>query len=266
MLQASTAQTLRKPCVVANWKMQGSKEKNRVLMKELMALAAEMKNLNAIDIFICPPTIYLEQISHLITNPIFQLGAQNVYFEKNGAYTGETSVSMLVDLGCKTVIIGHSERRCLLAETNELIARKFQAAYHGGLIPILCVGETEEEREQGKTFDIIRKQMHEILVLAGISAFNKAMIAYEPIWAIGSGKAAKPEDAQEVQGFIRSLLAEHDPKTAEKTRILYGGSVKGNNAAAIFAKADIDGGLIGGASLNAQEFLAICHAAIPKAF
>lgn len=252
---------MKKPCVVANWKMNGSKSSNKKLVSELLLESSQLKNLQSVDIFLAPPAIYLEQVSELIKDSMFQLAAQNVYCEAKGAYTGEISPNMLVDLGCRAVIIGHSERRHLLNEANELIARKFLAAYHTGLIPILCVGETEKEREQGKTLDIIRGQLLTVMNLAGVSSFKAAMIAYEPVWAIGTGKAASPEDAEEVQGFIRNLLAIEDSSIAKNMRILYGGSVTGSNAKALFAKPNIDGGLIGGASLIARDFLSICEAA-----
>lgn len=275
----------RKPCVIANWKMHGSKVKNQNLINELLTLIPQLTETstsennyennhinnhksyheNTIDIFLSPPAAYLEQVAGLIQNSVFQLAAQNVYCEEQGAFTGEISPSMLVDLGCSAVIIGHSERRLLLAEDNDLIARKFLAAYHMGLIPILCVGETRQERENGKTLDVIRHQVMSVLNLARISTFESAMIAYEPVWAIGTGIAASPEDAEEVQAFIRRLLAEQDAEIAEKTRILYGGSVNGAIAKDLFVKPDIDGGLIGGASLVAQDFLSICKAAKYKA-
>jgi triosephosphate isomerase len=256
---------MNKPCVVANWKMNGSFKKNQELVTELLIEALQLGNLDTIDIFLSPPALYLEQVASLIKGSIFRLAAQNVYCESEGAFTGEISPAMLVDLGCSAVIIGHSERRRLMGETDELIARKFLAAYDNGLVPILCVGETEKEREQGKTLEVVRRQMKKVLALAGVSAFQTAMIAYEPVWAIGTGKAASPEDAEEVQAFIRSLLAIEDPSIAIKARILYGGSVNGNIAKGLFAKPDIDGGLVGGASLNAKDFLSICKAAVIRA-
>lgn len=252
---------MKKPCVIANWKMNGSKSSNQKLVSELLIESGQLKNLPSIDIFLAPPAVYLEQVAELIKDSMFQLAAQNVYCETKGAYTGEISPNMLIDLGCKAVIIGHSERRHLLNEGNELIARKFLAAYHVGLIPILCVGETEEEREQGKTLEIIKAQLQTVIALAGLSSFKIAMIAYEPVWAIGTGKAASPEDAEEVQAFIRNLLASEDSNIAQEIRILYGGSVNASNAEALFAKPNIDGGLIGGASLSSRDFLSICDAA-----
>lgn len=272
----------RKPCVIANWKMHGSKTKNLNLVHKLIDEASQINGLENIDIFLAPPAVYIDQVSQLIKGSSFQLAAQNVYCEKEGPFTGEISPSMLVDLDCRAVIIGHSERRHLLAENNELIARKFVAAYHTGLIPILCVGETGQERERGLTLDVVGTQVKTVLALAGIEAFNSAMIAYEPVWAIGTGKSASPEDAQDVQAYIRSLLAgknklpEHDQQEsqnlreeqdlaiANKTRILYGGSVNARVAKELFAEVDIDGGLVGGASLVAQEFLTICKAAMMR--
>jgi triosephosphate isomerase len=192
------------------------------------------------------------------------LGAQSVSRHVSGAFTGEVAASMLVDVGCEYVIVGHSERRAMMGESNELVADKYSAALKGGLTPILCVGETLEEREEGRTERVIEDQLSAVLQIAGIAAFADAVIAYEPVWAIGTGRTATPDQAQDVHRYIRGLLAAHDENVAARTQVLYGGSMKGSNASGLLAMPDIDGGLIGGASLKADEFLAIAAAAPGK--
>lgn len=261
----------RKPCVIANWKMHGSHQKNLDWLETFHNLL-EIANLSAlaagVEIVICPPHPYLEQVHALIqttflkTKLSLKLGAQNVYCEAQGAYTGEVSPAMLVDLGCQYVIIGHSERREQFGETDNLIARKFRAAYDAGLIPILCVGETLSERKSGQTMERVEGQIKAILENVPPSALQRALIAYEPVWAIGTGLSAAPLEAQTVQARIRGLLSQVSSQISEQVGILYGGSVKGESAAALFSQPDIDGGLIGGASLSPQEFLQICQAAI----
>ncbi|MGH8402705.1 MAG: triose-phosphate isomerase, partial [Gammaproteobacteria bacterium] len=189
------------------------------------------------------------------------LGAQDVCAEDDGAHTGEVSGAMLRDLDCRYVIVGHSERRALYGETDLLVARKFMAAQKAGLTPILCVGETLAERQRGETRMVVARQLDAVLDAAGVSAFAKAVVAYEPVWAIGTGKTASPEQAQEVHAFIRDSVRARDARIAAGIRLLYGGSVKASNAAELFRMPDIDGGLVGGASLEAREFLAICKAA-----
>jgi triosephosphate isomerase len=189
------------------------------------------------------------------------LGAQNVSNEPSGAFTGEVSAAMLKDFGCTYVIVGHSERRSFYGDTDLLVAKKFAAARASGMVPILCVGETLEEREKNITEAVVARQLDAVIELEGAAALGSAVIAYEPVWAIGTGRTATPEQAQEVHAFIRQRVAGHDRDAANKVRILYGGSVKASNAEVLFGQADIDGGLIGGASLNADEFLAICRAA-----
>ncbi len=247
--------------------MNGSNSMVKNLIKELFNEGEDIQRAsqkNLIDCVVCPPFVYLQQVAELLNqkkDSFLQLGAQNVYCESEGAYTGETSASMLQDVGCRYVIIGHSERRQIFGEENDLIARKFIKAYDTRLIPVLCVGETREERESGSTFDIVRQQLQAVMDLAPIQYFERAIIAYEPVWAIGTGLTATPEQAEEVHGYIRGLVTEyHD--IASQVRILYGGSVKANNAADLFSKPNIDGGLIGGASLNSKEFLSICRAAL----
>jgi len=241
--------------------MQGSRRKTRDLIN---AIVAAQLNHEAVDVVVCPPYVYLQEAQELSQNSKLQIGAQDVFYEEEGAFTGEISAKMLVDLNCRYVIIGHSERRRLLGESDELIARKVLAAYDAGLIPILCVGETLTEREAGQTMEVIRKQIFKVLEVVPLEAFRTALIAYEPVWAIGTGVAATPEQAEEVHAFIRRLFSEADETTANTIRILYGGSVKGDLALGLFTKTNIDGGLIGGASLNSEEFLTICNAAISR--
>ena len=196
----------------------------------------------------------------LLANSSIAVGAQDVSEQDSGAFTGEVSAPMLKEFGCTCVIVGHSERRALYGEKDDDTARKFAAARKQGLTPILCVGESLEEREQGITEAVVARQLDAVIALEGVTALADAVIAYEPVWAIGTGKTATPQQAQDVHAFIRGKIAVLDASVAEKVQILYGGSVKGSNAAELFAMPDIDGGLIGGASLNAQEFLAICEA------
>jgi triosephosphate isomerase len=212
-----------------------------------------------VDKVLCPPAVYLQAVGeNLQSQKLFKLGAQNSYCESKGAYTGEISPEMLKDMGCEYVILGHSERRQLFAESDELIARKFVAAYHAGLIPILCVGETEGERAQGRAFEVVCRQLEAVLKIAPISLLRKSCIAYEPVWAIGTGQTATPAQAEAVHAHIRSWLASRDVEVAAAVRILYGGSIKADNAVQLFAEPNIDGGLIGGASLEVKDFLNIC--------
>lgn len=248
---------MRQSLVVGNWKMNGSLEGNRSLIESLKADIASVQHA---AVAVCPPFVYLPQISELLKGTVIGWGAQNLSQEAPGAFTGEVAASMLVDFHCKYVIVGHSERRALYGESDELVANKFATAQSTGLIPIFCVGETLEQRTAGETENVVMRQLKAVLDLQGVTALTKAVIAYEPVWAIGTGKTATPEQAQEVHAFIRAKVAEHDAKIAEQVQILYGGSVKGSNAAELFAMKDIDGGLIGGASLKAQDFLTICKA------
>jgi triosephosphate isomerase len=209
------------------------------------------------DVVICPPFPYLQQTRDLLIGSSIILGAQTVNEHDQGAYTGEVSAAMLADLDCKFVIIGHNERRRIQHESDEQIAHKFVAVQRAGLIPILCVGESLQDREQGRHLETINRQLNAVFAHTGKDAFENAVLAYEPVWAVGTGKTASPEQAEEVHCFMRSQLGE----LAEDIRILYGGSVKAHNAQQLFALPDIDGALLGGASLDAQEFLAICNAA-----
>jgi triosephosphate isomerase len=230
-------------------------------ISELMSSLVNSVAVSGAEILVCPPFLYLQQVQQAATGSNIQVGAQNVSQNENGAFTGEVSLSMLKDIGCKYVILGHSERRSLYSESDELVADKFIATVDAGLTPILCVGETLEEREAEKTLDVVGRQLNTVITKAGIERFAEAVIAYEPVWAIGTGKTATPEQAQDVHAAIRKMVAESDQDTATKIRILYGGSVNAANAAELFAKNDVDGGLVGGASLKANDFIAICQAA-----
>ncbi|MCG5508682.1 triose-phosphate isomerase [Ectothiorhodospira lacustris] len=249
---------MRRPLVAGNWKLNGSRNANQVLMQELVG---SVSGLGKVDVAVCPPFVYLEQVAGLCRDGRIALGAQDVSDQDSGAFTGEVSGDMLRDMGCTCVIVGHSERRALYGEDDAFTARKFAAARRHGLTPILCVGELLEEREGGVTESVVARQLDAVLERVGIEALADAVIAYEPVWAIGTGRTATPEQAQAVHAFIRARLADRDPAVAQKVRILYGGSVKADNAAELFAQPDIDGGLIGGASLKASDFLAICKAA-----
>ena len=249
---------MRRPLIAGNWKMHGSRAENAELVEALLlGLPAQ----TPVEIVVCPPFVYLWEVGRLVKASNIALGAQSVCAEQVGAFTGEASASMLRDIGCKYVIVGHSERRAIYKEDDALVARKFLAAQSQGLIPILCVGETLEERERGQTMQVVSRQLTAVLDLAGAVALRAAVIAYEPVWAIGTGKNATPEQAQEVHAHIRTAVAARDAKIAADVRILYGGSVKAANARELFAMPDVDGGLVGGASLKADEFLKICAAA-----
>jgi len=249
---------MRRPFVAGNWKMHGSRAENAELIE---ALLLGIPGQPTVEIAVCPPFVYLWEIARQLKASNVLMGAQSVCAEPVGAFTGEVSAAMLKDLGCRYVIVGHSERRALYKEDDALVARKFLAVHGQGLVPILCVGETLDEREKSATTQVVSRQLNAVLDLAGVAAFDAAVIAYEPVWAIGTGKTATPEQAQEVHAHIRSVVAARDAKIAARLRILYGGSVKASNAREIFAKPDVDGGLIGGASLKADEFLKICAAA-----
>ena len=245
--------------VAGNWKMNGSSEANAELVR---GIVSAMTASDAVELLVCPPFPYLAEVGAEIGSGAVSLGAQNVSEKESGAFTGEVSGSMLRDIGCRYVIVGHSERRALYGETSVKVAEKFQAALDAGLTPILCVGETLEEREAGRTEAVIDEQLSAALDHAGVDAFAAAVIAYEPVWAIGTGMTATPEQAQDVHAHIRAAVSSRSEAVGAGIRILYGGSVKGENAAGLFSKPDIDGGLIGGASLKAQDFLAIAEAAV----
>jgi triosephosphate isomerase (TIM) len=248
--------------VAGNWKMNGNLAANRALLDSLVTAVARIPG---VKVTVCPPYPYLAQVQQTLSGTGMTWGAQNVSQHEKGAYTGEVSGAMLVDFGCRYVIVGHSERRTLFGETNEIVAEKYSAALKAGLTPILCVGETLAQREEGSTETVVAAQLQAVLQRSGAPSFAQAVIAYEPVWAIGTGKTASPEQAQSVHAFIRQHLAAKDAGIAENVQVLYGGSVKGSNAAQLFAMPDIDGGLIGGASLDVEEFATICRAASPTA-
>jgi triosephosphate isomerase len=250
---------MREFLVAGNWKMNGGTAANDALVSRIVAGVPEGSGFR---LLICPPFPFLASIANQISGSQVALGAQNVSEFEAGAYTGETAASMLKDVGCEFVIVGHSERRAIYGETSTQVAAKFSAAQDAGLTPILCVGETLEEREAGTTQSVIDEQLDAVLDTAGADAFAAAVIAYEPVWAIGTGKTATPDEAQDVHRHIRARLAEHNSELAEKVQILYGGSMKGENAPGLLSMPDIDGGLIGGASLKANDFLAIADAAV----
>jgi triosephosphate isomerase (TIM) len=253
---------MRKKLVVGNWKMNGGLDGNEALLK---VLADAADSLAGVDVAICVPFPYLFQPAMLLENTPITWGAQNVSEHLIGAYTGEVSAAMLREFSCKFALVGHSERRTLYGEDDATVARKFIAAQKAGIVPILCVGETLAEREANATEAVIGRQIDKVVELAGIAALEKCAIAYEPVWAIGTGKTASAEQAQAVHAFIRERIAGHDSGLATKLLILYGGSVKAANAAQLLTMPDVDGGLIGGASLVAEEFLAICRAGIKVA-
>lgn len=245
---------MRRPLVAGNWKMYGNSASVGVLLEALSHLAWQKQ----VDIAIFPPVLFIMEAAQVLKGTPIAIGAQNCAVEPDEmALTGEISASQLVDVGCQFVLVGHSERRLLLGDTEVVLIKKIQAAQSKGLKPILCIGETKEQREKNQTFTIIAEQINSIIGGLGINVLANAVIAYEPVWAIGTGLTATPEQAQEVHSFIRALIAEKNELIAQNIRILYGGSVKADNAEALFAMPDIDGGLIGGASLNAEEFDAI---------
>ncbi len=248
---------MRQPLVAGNWKMNGSRESIEAL---LTGIKQGMGSVEKSEVAVCPPFVYLSLVADALKGSPIALGAQNLAKEAPGAYTGEVAAEMLVDSGCKYVIVGHSERRALYGETDQIVAEKFAVAQKAGLKPIFCLGELLEERESGQTETVVGRQLDAVLEHCGVAALGEAVIAYEPVWAIGTGKTASREQAQEVHAFIRQRIAAQDASVAEKVQILYGGSVKAANAAELFSQPDIDGGLIGGASLKADEFLAICQA------
>ena len=249
---------MRQPIIAGNWKMNGSRESIKALLDGIKAGMGEVKSA---EVAVCAPAIYIADVAEQLKGTNIGYGAQNVSTEEKGAFTGEISTSMLLDFGCKYVLVGHSERRSLYAEDDAIVAKKFSVARAAGLIPILCVGETLEEREKGTTEAVVARQLDAVIEHEGIDAIADGIIAYEPVWAIGTGKTATPQQAQDVHAFIRAKLAEQSKNVADKVRIQYGGSMNAGNAAELLAQPDIDGGLIGGASLVAEDFLTICKAA-----
>lgn len=249
---------MRQSFVAGNWKLNGT----LASIRELVAgLKSGVEAIEGVDVAVCPPFVYIPEVSALLDDSRISVGSQNMSRQTAGAYTGEVSGPMLKEFDVKYAIIGHSERRASYGETDEKAARKFVAVKQHGLIPILCVGETLVEHERGNTFGVVKRQIDAVLDFFGVEAFEGTVIAYEPVWAIGTGKTATPEQAQAVHEFIRGRIAECSEEVASRVQILYGGSVKAANAAELFSQPDIDGGLVGGASLDANEFLAICAAA-----
>ena len=248
--------SMRRTLIAGNWKMNGSFASNAGLLDGVRAGAAAV----SCELAVCVPAPYLAQVQSALGGSPVRWGAQDVSAHERGAFTGEVSAEMLLEFGCSYVIVGHSERRSYHAESDELVAQKAQRALASGLTPIVCVGETLEEREKGATDAVVSRQLAPVLD-AMRTQLASMVIAYEPVWAIGTGKTATPEMAQQVHARLRAMLAERDAESAQQVRILYGGSMKPDNAKDLLAKPDIDGGLIGGASLNASDFLAIAHAA-----
>jgi triosephosphate isomerase (TIM) len=246
---------MRRSLVVGNWKMNGTRASAELLAKGIIAGLGS----NIADIAVCVPYVYLPYVGELVKDTPLVLGSQNVADKPSGAFTGEISATMLKEFNCKYALVGHSERRTYYGDTNQTVAARFCQAQEQNIIPILCVGETLEQREQDQTFEVINEQLDAVINLAGIAAFNVAVIAYEPVWAIGTGKTASDEQAQEVHHYIRQYISAKDQAIADKIQILYGGSAKPENAKGLFAMPDIDGGLIGGASLDAESFLKIYH-------
>lgn len=246
---------MRQPLVIGNWKMNGTRASAEALARGIIAGLGD----NTASIAICAPYVYLPNLAEVVQGTTLALGAQNVADKASGAFTGEVSASMLAEVGCHYALVGHSERRTYYGDTDQSVAARFAQAQAQNIIPVLCIGETLEQRENNQTFAVVEEQLSAVIALTGISAFAKAVIAYEPVWAIGTGKTATDEQAQEVHQHIRQYLAQQSVEIAENMQILYGGSAKPDNAKGLFAMPDIDGGLIGGASLDAASFLAIYH-------
>ncbi len=249
---------MRQKLVAGNWKMNGSRASIKALLDGLKQGIAAVESA---EVAVCAPYVYLGDVEQQLQGTPIVWGAQNLSTEASGAFTGEIAASMLQEFGCKYVIVGHSERRALYGEDDALVAKKYAVARAAGLKPILCVGEMLEDREAGTTEAVVARQLDALIDAEGVAALADGVIAYEPVWAIGTGKTASPEQAQEVHQFIRQRIAERDASVAEKVQILYGGSMNAGNAAELLAQSDIDGGLIGGASLKPDDFLTICRAA-----
>jgi triosephosphate isomerase len=249
---------MRNRLVAGNWKMHGSRAGNRALLD---ALVAGIGELEGVECVVCPPFPFLAEVAAQLGGSRLRWGAQNVSEHAQGAFTGEVAAAMLAEFGCRHVLVGHSERRHLFGETDAVVAGKFSAVRTQGMVPILCVGETLDERDAGRTEAVVARQLDAVMNSAGVEALAGAVVAYEPVWAIGTGRTATPGEAQAVHAFLRARVAARDAGIAAGLQVLYGGSVKAANAAAIFAQADVDGGLIGGASLVAGEFLSIVRAA-----
>jgi triosephosphate isomerase len=249
---------MREKIVVGNWKMHGNLVSNKTLLD---AIVSQLAGLKGAGCAVCVPSPYLFQTQFSLQNTGISWGAQNVSQHEKGAFTGEVAPAMLLDFDCKYIIVGHSERRAFFGDDDATVAAKFMAVQKAGMTPILCVGETLEEREDGITEQVVARQLDAVISTAGVQALAKSVVAYEPVWAIGTGKTASPEQAQAVHAFIRGKIAGLDGSVAANLIIQYGGSVKASNAAELFGMPDIDGGLIGGAALIPEEFVAICKAA-----
>ncbi|MHB9117992.1 MAG: triose-phosphate isomerase [Burkholderiales bacterium] len=256
---------MRNKLVAGNWKMNGGIAQNKALLDGVAAgfaaLLSSGDTAKGVQCAVCVPFPYLFQAQSVLQGSKLAWGAQNLSQYEKGAYTGEVSASMLRDFACRYVIVGHSERRALYGESDAVVAEKFEAAINAGLIPILCVGETLAARAANVTEQVVARQLDAVVVKCGAASLAKAVVAYEPVWAIGTGKTASPEQAQAVHAFVRNKIAQLDGAIADGLQILYGGSMKASNAVELLSMADIDGGLIGGAALDADEFLAICRAA-----
>ncbi len=250
---------MRKPMVAGNWKMHGTRSAAHSLLESIRQGAEEFSN---VDIVVFPSFVHLALSEQILEKTQIAWGAQNLYLGQSGAFTGEVSGPMLKEYGCEYVLIGHSERRHIFHEDLDLVAAKLKAAFEAKLQPILCLGETLDQREKEDTEKVIAEQLSSAIAVVGIKALANAVLAYEPVWAIGTGLTASPEQAQAVHAFIRQQLAQQDVALADTTRILYGGSVKADNVSGLFDMPDIDGALVGGASLEAKSFLAICQAAL----
>lgn len=248
---------MRGKIVIGNWKMNGSLASNEILLRGVIAGLAS----STAQVAVCVPFPYLSQVQSILQHTPVTWGAQSLSQHASGAYTGEVSAAMLGDFACRYVLVGHSERRSLYAEGNQLVAEKFKVALAAGLIPVLCVGETLQERDAGEAETVVAEQLDAVIGLVGINALASSIVAYEPVWAIGTGRNATPEQAQAMHEFIRRRIASKDAGVAAGLQVLYGGSVKAGNAQALFNMPDIDGGLVGGAALVLDEFIAVCKAA-----
>ncbi|HIF47002.1 triose-phosphate isomerase [Candidatus Thioglobus sp.] len=247
---------MRQVIVAGNWKMNASKETVNTLV---MGILSGMSEVEA-KVIVCAPSPYMSQVEALITHSQLNLGAQDLNVNASGAFTGEVSADMIKDFGAQYVVVGHSERRSMYGETDQVVADKVRVALENNLTPLFCIGETLEEREAGNMESVVTRQIQAVIDLSGIDSFKNIIIAYEPVWAIGTGVTATPQQAQDAHAFIRSMLAQNNADIAQSTPILYGGSMNPGNAVELISCEDIDGGLIGGASLKAEDFLQICKA------
>ncbi len=257
----------RKRYVIGNWKMHGSRSRNAELLSDLQFAYQQAISPQGVDMVVCPPSLYVQQVNAVLrqgSTPI-KLGAQNVSGFNEGAYTGELSAAMLYDVGCDYVLVGHSERRTLFAESDECIAGKVVAALSHGVTPVLCVGETLDQYKGGVSEEIVREQIINVALKTGIKVFSDVIVAYEPVWAIGTGQVATSDYAQRIHAYIRQVLSDFDQKIADRMSILYGGSVNESNASSLFEQLDVDGALVGGASLDGQQFIRIAQALMDPA-